>query len=111
MSLALEDKPYAGPGDSGKSLSPLNALESEVIDLFVQLSRLVGQPRSLAEIYGLLFISSRPLTMDDIIARLRLSKGSASRGLKFENRLGAIRQVYVPSDRRTHYEAVAELRN
>ena len=49
--------------------------------------------------------------MDDIIARLRLSKGSASQGLKFLNRLGAVRPVYVAGDRRTHYEAVAELRN
>src|SRR5882757_6184898 len=108
MPLDLEDKACAGSGDSSESLPPLNALETEVIDLFVQLSRLVGQPRSLAEIYGLLFISSRPLTMDDIIARLGLSKGSASQGLKFLNRLGAARPIYVAGDRRTHYEAVAE---
>jgi DNA-binding transcriptional regulator GbsR (MarR family) len=111
MSLTLEDKARAGVGASGESHSQLNALETEVIDLFVQLSRLVGQPRSLAEIYGLLFISPKPLTMDDIIDRLGLSKGSASQGLKFLNRLGAARPIYVAGDRRTHYEAVAELRN
>ena len=91
--------------------SPLNALETEVIELFVQLSRLLGQPRSLAEIYGLLFISARPLAMDDLILRLGLSKGSASQGLKFLRNVGAVRAVYVAGDRRTHYEAVAELRN
>jgi DNA-binding transcriptional regulator GbsR (MarR family) len=89
----------------------LNPLETEVIDLFVQLSRLLGQPRSLAEIYGLLFISARPMAMDDLIERLQLSKGSASQGLKFLHSLGAIKMVYVAGDRRTHYEAVAELRN
>ena len=89
----------------------LSALETEVIDFFVQLSRLLGQPRSLAEIYGLLFISGRPLAMDDLIARLQLSKGSASQGLKFLRNIGAVRTVYVPGDRRVHYEAVAELRN
>ena len=89
----------------------LSPLETEVIDFFVQLSRLLGQPRSLAEIYGLLFISGRPLAMDDLIDRLQLSKGSASQGLKFLRNLGAVRMVYVAGERRVHYEAVAELRN
>jgi DNA-binding transcriptional regulator GbsR (MarR family) len=82
-----------------------------VIDLFVQLSRLLGQPRSLAEIYGLLFISAKPLSMDDLIERLQLSKGSASQGLRYLHTLGAVRTVYIPGDRKTYYEAVAELRH
>jgi len=91
--------------------TPLTALETEIIDLFVQVSRLFGQPRSLAEIYGLLFISAHPLAMDNLIERLKLSKGSASQGLKFLRNMGAVKMVYVPGDRRVHYEAVAELRN
>jgi DNA-binding transcriptional regulator GbsR (MarR family) len=89
----------------------LSALESEIVDFFVQLSALLGQPRSFAEIYGLLFISPQPLTMDDLIERLELSKGSASQGLKFLREFGAVREVAVAGDRRTYYEAVAELRN
>ena len=91
--------------------APLNPVEVEVIHLFVQFSRALGQPRSVAEIYGLLFISHRPLPMDELIGRLKLSKGSASQGLRYLLDLGAVRTVYVAGDRRTHYEAVAELRN
>jgi len=40
-----------------------------------------------------------------------LSKGSASQGLRYLLDLGAARIVEVAGDRRTHYEAVAELRN
>ena len=94
-----------------KPVTDLNPLEIEIIDLFVQVSRLLGQPRSIAEIYGLLFISARPLAMDDLIERLRMSKGSASQGLKFLRNIGAVKMVYVAGDRRVHYEAVAELRN
>jgi DNA-binding transcriptional regulator GbsR (MarR family) len=111
MLLAFDQKE---PGNGPEQLRPaarLNALETEIIDFFVQLSRLLGQPRSLAEIYGLLFISARPMAMDDLIERLRLSKGSASQGLKFLRNAGAVRMVYVAGDRRAHYEAVAELRN
>lgn len=89
----------------------LEPVEVEVIHLFVQFSRALGQPRSVAEIYGLLFISHKPLTLDDLIERLNLSKGSGSQGLKYLQDLGAVRTVYVAGERRTHYEAVAELRN
>jgi DNA-binding transcriptional regulator GbsR (MarR family) len=111
MILAVQEK---APGTRDRAPAPaprLNPLETEVIDFFVQLSRLLGQPRSLAEIYGLLFISGRPLAMDDLIERLQLSKGSASQGLKFLRNIGAVRMVYVAGERRVHYEAVAELRN
>ena len=107
MALTARDKTANQPEPAAR-LSPL---ETEIIDLFVQVSRLLGQPRSLAEIYGLLFISARPLAMDDLIERLQLSKGSASQGLKFLRNVGAVKMVYVPADRRVHYEAVAELRN
>lgn len=108
MSVGFAEKTLA-PGRPG--MAPLNPVEVEVIHLFVQFSRALGQPRSVAEIYGLLFISHRPLPMDELIGRLELSKGSASQGLKYLLDLGAVRTVYAAGDRRTHYEAVAELRN
>ena len=90
--------------------SPPN-LEAEVIGLFVELSRMLGQPRSYAEIYGLIFISNRPLPMDEIVARLGISKGSVSQGLRFLRKAGAVKMVCVAQDRRIHYEALAELRH
>jgi DNA-binding transcriptional regulator GbsR (MarR family) len=110
MILALQEKGPARLAKAPKPAARLSPLETEIIDFFVQLSRLLGQPRSLAEIYGLLFISARPLAMDDLIERLQLSKGSASQGLKFLRNMGAVRMVYVAGERRVHYEAVAELR-
>jgi DNA-binding transcriptional regulator GbsR (MarR family) len=88
----------------------LKPVEVEVIHLFIQFAGALGQPRSVAEIYGLLFASDQPLDMDALIERLNLSKGSASQGLKYLLKLGAVRKVYVAGERRTHYEAVAELR-
>jgi DNA-binding transcriptional regulator GbsR (MarR family) len=94
-----------------KAIPPgLDQVEIETIDLFVQFSRALGQPRSYAEIYGLLFVSDQPLAMDTLIERLNLSKGSASQGLKYLEDIGAVRTVYLAGERRTHYEAVAELR-
>ena len=92
----------------GARAARLNPVEVDIIHLFVQLSRALGQPPSVAEIYGLLFISPNPLPQDDFIERLNLSKGSASQGLRYLLDLGAVRTVYVAGDRRVHYEAVAE---
>jgi len=108
MSVGYADKTEAA---DLAGVRPLNPVEVGVIHLFVQFSRALGQPRSVAEIYGLLFISHRPLPMDELIRRLELSKGSASQGLRYLLDFGAVRTVYVAGERRTHYEAVAELRN
>jgi HTH-type transcriptional regulator, glycine betaine synthesis regulator len=94
----------------GPVILRLEDAEIEVIHLFVQFARALGQPRSVAELYGLLFASEKPLDMEAMIERLNLSKGSASQGLKYLQDLGAVRTVYVAGNRRVHYEAVAELR-
>jgi DNA-binding transcriptional regulator GbsR (MarR family) len=109
MDAAVAEKTWQ-PAKANNAGSELKPVEVEVIQFFVQFAGAVGQPRSVAEIYGLLFISEKPLAMDTVIERLRLSKGSASQGLKYLQDLGAVRTVYVASDRRTHFEAVAELR-
>ena len=57
--------PEKARDDSGAPApaSPLDPVEVEVIQLFVPFSRALGQPRSVAEIYGLHFVSHRPLAL------------------------------------------------
>lgn len=77
----------------------------------VQMVQTLGLPRSLGEIYGLIFATPRPLAFQDIAGRLELSKGSVSQGLKFLRLVGAIKPVEVPADRREHFEPVLELKS
>lgn len=86
------------------------ALEIESIDFFVRLMGILGMPRSVGEIYGLLYFSEKPLPMDKISSRLEISIGSASQGLKTLKSLKAIRSTYVAGDRRDHYLAETEFR-
>jgi len=83
----------------------LNASERELVDWFVDFTALMGVPASVGEIYGLLYLSGRPLPFENFVERLGISKGSASQGLKFLRGLGAVRVVSVPDDRREFYEA------
>ena len=67
-------------------------------------------PKSYAQIYGLLFISPRPLSMEGLIERLQISRGSVSQGLKFLRNIGAVKMVDYNGERSMHYVAMAELR-
>jgi HTH-type transcriptional regulator, glycine betaine synthesis regulator len=88
----------------------LKPVEAEVIQFFVQFFYALGLPSSNAQIYGYLFLSPVPVTLDDLEARLQMSRGSAFQSLQFLEGLGAVRAVKVPAQRRVHYEAVTELR-
>jgi DNA-binding transcriptional regulator GbsR (MarR family) len=78
--------------------------------MFVQMTQSLGSPRSLGEIYGLLYATPRPLSFQDIAERLNLSKGSVSQGLRFLRTVGAIQPVVIAGDRREFFEPVTELR-
>lgn len=93
-----------------KDSEPLEKIQREVIALFVNGVRVLGLPKSIGEIYGLLFISPDPLALDVIVRKLQISKGSVSQGLRFLRNLGAVKPVYVSGDRRDHFTAVAELK-
>ena len=108
--MAVTDSSEENEALGSASPAGLSPIEVEVIDLFVSALRLLGLPKSLGEIYGLLFIAVRPLTLDDLVESLHLSKGSASQGLRTLRQLGAVKMTYVAGDRRDHYVAETELK-
>jgi HTH-type transcriptional regulator, glycine betaine synthesis regulator len=83
--------------------------EREVIEFFVHLGRHLSLPRSVGEIYGLLFATGGAHTLDDLVQRLQISKGSASQGLRVLREAGAVRVTFLPGDRKDYYEAELEL--
>ena len=88
----------------------LSELQQQIVDFFVDGVRVLGLPRSLGEIYGVLYISPKPLALDDFVTLLGISKGSASQGLRTLRGLGAVREAPGNGDRRTYYEPAVELK-
>ncbi len=86
-------------------------MERELADVFVRAARLLGLPRSLGEIFGLLYVSPEPLTMEQIRSRLNISLGSASQGLRQLRAFRAVKVRYVPGDRKDHYVAEPSFRH
>ena len=88
----------------------LSELEKEVVEIFVRIAGVLSLPRSVGELYGVLFISPEPMCIDDLMLKLKISKGSTSQGLKILRSFGAVNPVYVAGDRRDFFAAEAELR-
>ena len=102
--------PVKAKAQNKVSFNANDSLELEGIDIFVRLMGMMGMPRSVGEIYGLLYFSDKPLPMDAVASRLGSSIGSASQGLKTLRSLKAVRSTYVSGDRRDHYVAESEFR-
>lgn len=81
----------------------LTQLENETICFFVSFVQVFGLPKSVGQIYGLLFASARLLTMDEIATRLCISKGSTSQGLSLLRELGAVTSATETVGRRELY--------
>jgi DNA-binding transcriptional regulator GbsR (MarR family) len=90
--------------------APLSSLERQVIDVFVDAVKVIGLPKSLGEIYGLLFFSPNALSLDDVVRKLKLSKGSASQGLRMLRELGAVKEAEGQGSRRTLYVPDVDLK-
>lgn len=94
---------------SRPSFDPLAPHEAELADFFVRMAAILGVPKSVAEIYSLLYASSEPLDFDLIQGRLGMSKGSVSQGLKFLRDQGMILSVRRKGSRRERWQPTPSL--
>jgi len=81
-----------------------------MVDFFVDAADLLGVPKSVAAIYGIVFASPEPLSFADIESRLDISKGSVSQGLRVLREVGAVKEVSAAADKAELFEPDLELR-
>lgn len=102
VELAVVSDRKPDPGGralSGPGFTPaLTEFENKVVAFFVETAAVLGIPRSVAMIYGVLFGSASPLTFAEIERKLRISKGSVSQGLRFLRSIGAVEPALAPNE-------------
>lgn len=90
--------------------SPAKTTLGGLVETFVRrwgdMGAVWGINRTMAEIQGLLYITGERFCTDDIMARLRISRGSASMSLRALVDWGVVRRVHQPGDRRDYYESL-----
>ena len=83
----------------------------DMIDAAGRICQMIGLPRSTGQVYGLLYLSVAPLSLDDIARLLSISKSSASTGTRQLLGWRVIKQVWVQGDRRDFFEVEPDLGN
>ena len=87
----------------------LDAVEQDFVGLWRQMSSLWGVSPTMAEVHGLLYITGSALSMDDIMARLAISRGNVSMNLSKLVEWGLVRRVHRRGDRRDYYESLSDV--
>jgi hypothetical protein len=64
----------------------------------------LGLTRTFGRLFGLLMVADRPLSLDEMVDRLDVSKASVSTNARDCEELGLARRVGVRGDRRDFYE-------
>jgi len=85
----------------------LNDKTQDVWDQFVDLggrsAQRLGFPRSLGQVFAALYLSPKPLGLQDLMDQLQISKGGASMSVRQLADWGAVKRVWVKGDRRDYY--------
>lgn len=87
----------------------LEAVEDRFVELWNNLASLWGISPTMARIHGLLYITGAALSMDDIMARLAISRGNVSMNLGKLVEWGLVRRVHRKGDRKEYYESLSDV--
>src|SRR4051812_10955934 len=93
------------PKDGG----PMDEVEQKFVGLWRSMSSLWGISPTMAEIHGLLYITGAALSMDDIMARLEISRGNVSMNLSKLAEWGLVRRGHKRRARRDYYESLRDV--
>lgn len=87
----------------------LERAQHNFIEGIGHLSSTLGFSKVMGQLYALLYLSDRPLSLDDMVKRLAISKGSASINIRELEEKGAVKRIWMRGSRRNFYEAEANL--
>ncbi len=83
----------------------LTEIKQDFIEGLSQISRFWGFPKGMGAIFGVLYLSPAPLTLDEIVTQTGLTKGAISTEVRALARLGLVHRSSKLGDRKDYYEA------
>ena len=84
--------------------------ELAVLDVFVRAAAMFGLRKSVALVYGALYCSRESLSVQELQAKLSLSRGAVVEAIQFLRRLGAVRVCLKIGERRDYFTAETDLK-
>jgi len=83
----------------------LAARRDRFVALWSRMGAQWGIPRTMAQVHALLYIHGVPMTADEVVQHLGISRGNASMTLRGLLDWGLVHRVHVPGERRERFEA------
>lgn len=86
-------------------IDKINEIHESVIETMGRISAFWGFSKIMGQLYGLLYLSPNPLTLDSMADSLSISKGNVSINVRNLLRWNMAKEVWVKGDRKDYYEA------
>lgn len=88
----------------------LEKAQDRFIERVGKLAESFGLNKFIAQLYAVLYLSDKPLSLDDMVMRLKGSKGNISLNIRELEKWGAVRNVWVKGSRKDYYEADLDIK-
>ncbi|MFG0284972.1 MAG: GbsR/MarR family transcriptional regulator [Phycisphaerales bacterium JB039] len=95
-----------------KSVDPaaeLREAQDRIVAVWGQMGSAWGISRTQAEVHSLLYIVGEPMSAEEIMERLQISRGNASMSVRALLEWGVISRTHKRGDRREYYYAEADV--
>jgi DNA-binding transcriptional regulator GbsR (MarR family) len=83
----------------------LQTIQQNFVESLSQISRFWGFPKGMGAIFGVLYLSPAPLSLDELVEQTGLTKGAISTEVRSLARLGLVHRSSKLGDRKDYYEA------
>lgn len=88
----------------------LEIAQNKFIENIGELAASFGLNKFIAQLYAVLYLSEKPLSLDDLVEKLGASKGNISLNIRELEKWGAVKNVWVKGSRKDYYEADTDVR-
>lgn len=94
---------------SASKTTDLKEIRAQLVDLGGRTAQDFGVGRVLGQVLALLYFTNGELSLDEIEEELALSKAAVSIATRDLEKLGLLRRVWKPNDRKSYYRTVDNL--
>lgn len=85
--------------------NPVEEIHEGLMEAMGRITSFWGFSKIMGQLYGLLYLSPKPLTLDEMSESLAISKGNISINIRALERWSMVKAVWVKGDRKDYYEA------
>jgi|SRR5215475_2125512 len=83
----------------------LDETRQNFIEILSRISQFWGYPRAMGALYGALYLSPKPLSLDELIPIVGVTKGAISTNIRALEQLGMAHKHIRAGDRKDYYQA------